>query len=49
MLFDTADNNKFLSGSNVYRRGQTGELGCSLESLSLDESWPDSEQTSVTE
>jgi len=49
VVFDTADDDKFLSGSNVYRHGKPGELGYSVESLSLDESWPDSEQTSTVE
>jgi len=48
-LFDTSEDRKFLSGSNVYRRGQPGELGCSVESLSLCESWPDSERPSTVE
>ena len=50
-LSDTAvdNDNKFLSVSNVYRSGRPGELGCSVESLSLDESWPDSERSSTTE
>jgi len=45
----SADNEQFMSGSNVYRRNQPGELGNSMESLSLDESWPDSERSSITE
>ena len=48
-LFDTSEDRKFLSGSNVYRRGQAGELRCSVESLSFNESWPDSERPSTVE
>ena len=48
-LVHTSDDVRFLSGSNVYRHGRPGELGCSVESLSLDESWPDSEQASTIE
>jgi len=48
-LHDTADESMFLSGSNVYLRGRPGELGGSMESSSLDESWPDSERNSTVE
>jgi len=46
---NVAEENKFLSGSNVYRHSQLGDLGCSMESSSLDESWPDSERNSTLE
>jgi len=48
-LHNTAEENGFLSGSNVYRHSRPGELGCSAESSSLDESWPDSERNSTIE
>jgi len=48
-LLDKTADSKFLRGSNVYIRGRPGELGCSVESSSLDESWPDSERTSTVE
>jgi len=43
------DNDQFMNGSNVYRRDRPGELGYSVESLSLDESWPDSERSTTVE
>jgi len=47
--FHTTDDKKFVSGSNVYRHGRPGELDFSVESLNLDESWPDSERPSTVE
>jgi len=40
---------KFCSSSNVYLRGRPGALGDSVESSTLDESWPDSERPSTVE
>ena len=45
----SAEDEEFLSSSHVVRRGRPGELGCSVESSSLDESWPDSERSSTVE
>jgi len=46
---NTVEDNRFLSGSNVYRHSRPGELDYSVESSSLDESWPDSERNSTLE
>jgi len=47
--YDRSEENRFLTSSNVYRHSRPGELGCSMESSSLDESWPDSERNSTLE
>jgi len=48
-LFATTEDEAFANGSNVYRSSRPGELGCSVDSLSFSESWPDSERPSTVE